>query len=290
MKVVLVAYTANGLMQENTEPKKQENPDSFDKEESIPDEEESTPPESTDSTESDSGFEDQEGELLPPDGKKKSGAGKVFLLLILVLAGSGGYLYFNNLIPAEILNLVFPKPAPSKPPALVTQTPLSSIEEAPAIAETQEPVEVTEAIIAEPATVPPVPSAIEETHISGDITEPSTASVSGNKFDQPVTEEELQETASLEEPNPVAVEQEIVEEQEFSEEPATETIPVPEPVEDPAAETTMAQEPASPEPNEPMRSKAAQAYLDFIESSVQKLGELIKEGFNLAWNFITGNS
>jgi len=47
--------------------------------------------------------------------------------------------------------------------------------------------------------------------------------------------------------------------------------------------------PETVEPSEPLaeRNESVQAYLDFIESSVQKLGELIKEGFTLGWDYMT---
>ena len=109
-------------MKENTEPEKLEGPDSLDREENFPDTEEALPENlELDLSESDPQLEEQE--VLPLDEKKKSGTGKIFLFLVLVLAGSGGYLYFNNLIPSEILNLIFPKPAPSTSPALVAKIP-----------------------------------------------------------------------------------------------------------------------------------------------------------------------
>ena len=52
--------------------------------------------------------------------------------------------------------------------------------------------------------------------------------------------------------------------------------------------------PAIEEPPEPVapsaplveRNESVQAYLDFIESSVQKLGKFIKEGFNLSRDYL----
>lgn len=241
-------------MQENTESEKPE--DSLDKEEHLPDAVET--PEN--SAESDPGFEEQE--FLPQEEKKKSGAGKVFLLLVFVLAGSGGYLYFNNLSPAEILNFVFPKSAPSKPLALVTPTPPFMDE---TVAENSEPADVPEAEIAKPATVSPPET--EEAHISGTPSIPPDH-IPGSDFDQTpgaTEEEELQETASLEEPEPTI-------EQKVAEEVVTEMIASP--------------EPSTSEPDELQRTEAVQAYLDFIESSVQKLGQLIKEGFNWGWDYL----
>ncbi len=291
-------------MQDNTESEKPE--DSPENEDHTPEVEETVSPEDSDSVESDSKFEEQEGEFLPPEEKKKSGAGKAFLFLILVLAGSGSYLYFNNLIPPEILNLVFPKSAPSKPLALITQTPpfVEEVIEKPEPEEvvetpTPEPEEVVEALIPKPDTVSSEPD--ETPHISGNVTEPKqTPHISGNnsgvkneeekisleesqetveeepqKIETPealteeTAEEELQEEEIPEEAETV---EEIAEETEFNREPVIETIPPP--------------TPEIPDPEVPQRSKASQAYLDFIESSVQKFGELIKEGFNWCWDYL----
>ena len=245
-------------MQENTEPEKLEDPNSLDREENFPDTEEEPLPENLelDLSESDPQLEEQE--VLPLDEKKKSGTGKIFLFLILVLAGSGGYLYFNNLIPAEILNLISPKQATS--PALVaimppTPLPVEVVEPespstTPVLPETSEmPV-----ISPEPPPVPPVLPETPKTHISGGTVE-SPARISGNNFAQiPETKEEKYspETASAAEPQTMV--------------PATEEPPEPPPI--------------------VKRNESVQAYIDFIESSVQKLGELIKKGFNLGRDYL----
>ena len=226
------------FMQENTEPEKLEGPDSLDREENFPDTEGEALPENLelDLSESDPQLEEQE--VLPLDEKKKSGTGKIFLFLVLVLAGSGGYLYFNNLIPAEILNLISPKQATS--PALVAKMPPTPL-----------PVEVVEP---ESPSVPPVLPETPKTHISGGTVE-SPARISGNNFAQiPETKEEKYspETASAAEPQTMV--------------PAIEEPPEPPPI--------------------VKRNESVQAYIDFIESSVQKLGELIKKGFNLGRDYL----
>ena len=225
-------------MQENTESEKLEDPDSLDGEENFPDTEGEALPENLelDLSESDPQLEEQE--VLPLDEKKKSGTGKIFLFLVLVLAGSGGYLYFNNLIPAEILNLISPKQATS--PALVAKMPPTPL-----------PVEVVEP---ESPSVPPVLPETPKTHISGGTVE-SPARISGNNFAQiPETKEEKYspETASAAEPQTMV--------------PAIEEPPEPPPI--------------------VKRNESVQAYIDFIESSVQKLGELIKKGFNLGRDYL----
>ena len=278
-------------MQDNTESEKPEDFSENEKpvhEEPIPEAEETAPSEDPDTAESVSEFEEQESEFLPPEERKKSGAGKVFFFLILILAGSGSYLYFNNLIPAEILNLVFTKTAPSKPPALITQTP-PFMEE---MAEIPAPAEIVDTPIAEPVAVSPEPPETLETHISGNNVEPKpTPHISGGDFDQAVKEEEtLQETAILEETQPEEMVEEEPRELENQEEAepviAEEVVEKVEFISEPVAETITPPEPASLEPEGPQRSKASQAYLDFIESSVLKIGEWIKEGFNWGWDYL----
>ena len=245
-------------MQENTEPEKLEGPDSLDREENFPDTEEEPLPENLelDLSESDPQLEEQE--VLPLDEKKKSGTGKIFLFLILVLAGSGGYLYFNNLIPAEILNLISPKQATS--PALVakmppTPLPVEVVEpESPSTTPVHTETSEMPVISPEPLPVPPLLPETPKTHISGGTVE-SPARISGNNFAQiPETKEEKYspETASAAEPQTMV--------------PAIEEPPEPPPI--------------------VKRNESVQAYIDFIESSVQKLGELIKKGFNLGRDYL----
>jgi len=246
------------FMQENTEPEKLEDPDSLDGEENFPDTEGEALPENLelDLSESDPQLEEQE--VLPLDEKKKSGTGKIFLFLVLVLAGSGGYLYFNNLIPAEILNLISPKQATS--PALVakmppTPLPVEVVEpESPSVPPVLPETSEMPVISPEPPPVPPVLPETPKTHISGGTVE-SPARISGNNFAQiPETKEEKYspETASAAEPQTMV--------------PAIEEPPEPPPI--------------------VKRNESVQAYIDFIESSVQKLGELIKKGFNLGREYL----
>ena len=246
------------FMQENTEPEKLEDPNSLDREENFPDTEEEPLPENLELELSESDPQLEEQEVLPLDEKKKSGTGKIFLFLVLVLAGSGGYLYFNNLIPAEILNLISPKQATS--PALVaimppTPLPVEVVEPespstTPVLPETSEMLVISP----EPPPVPPTLPETPKTHISGGPVE-SPARISGNNFAQiPETKEEKYspETASAAEPQTMV--------------PAIEEPPEPPPI--------------------VKRNESVQAYIDFIESSVQKLGELIKKGFNLGRDYL----
>jgi hypothetical protein len=248
---------------------------------------ETGPFEIPDLTESGPGFEEQKEEFLPPEEKKKSGAGKVFLFFIFVLGGSGSYLFFNNLIPPEILNLVYPKSQPSKPLALITETP-PFMEE---VDEISLPTKIVEVPVVE--TVEPLKTL--ETHISGNVAEPKPpAHISGSNFDQMVIEENLPETTSLEEAQPEEQVKEEPREVENLEEvdpievhKVTEEVEfIQEPVNEPVAERISPLAPGSLEPQVPQRSKTAQAYLDFIESSVLKIGELIGEGLNWGWDYL----
>jgi hypothetical protein len=266
-------------MQDNTESEKSEN--FSDNEEPIPEVAETAPSETPDLTESGPRFEEQKSEFLPPEEKKKSRAGKVFLFLILVLGGSGSYLYFNNLIPPKILNLVYPKLPPSKPLALITETP-PFMEE---VAEIPLPTEIVEARVVKPP----------EPHISGNFAEPQpTVHIPGSDFDQTAIEENFLETTSLEKAQPeeqVEEEPREVENLEEAEpivvhEVTEEVESIREPVTALAAETILPPKPASREPQDPQRSKTSQAYLDFIESSVLKIGKLIGGGFNWGWDYL----
>jgi hypothetical protein len=261
-------------MQDNTESEKSGN--LSDNEEPIPEVEETAPSEIPDLTESGPGFEEQKRDFLPPEEKKKSDVGKVFLLLILVLGGSGSYLYFNNLIPPKILNLVYPKSQPSKPLALITETP-PFMEE---LAEIPLPTESVEAPVVEPAEPPEIP----ETHISGNVAEPKPPMhIHGSDFDQTFIEKNFSETKSLEE----AQDKEQVEEGPREVENLEEANPIiVHEVTELVAETILPPEPVSLEPQVPQRSKTAQAYLDFIELSVLKIGKLIGEVFNWGWDYL----
>jgi hypothetical protein len=258
---------------ENSPPENSQEPDPpFAEEESL-------------NSDTETGFEEQEGEVLPPEEKKKSRAGKLFLFMLLLLSGSGGYLYFNNLIPAEYLNLISPKSAPPKSSALIAEvspTPLVIEEEVVEITETPD-MEIAEAKDSEmPVIAPSTEAPQETTHISGSSAEPvESARISGNSF-EPVRdaeqEEDIPELASVEEPEVVA-DEEVIE--------AQETKPMMEAITPPHEELPTSKTLDTPEPVME-RNESVQAYLDFIESSLQKFGELIKEGFNRGWDYIKG--
>ena len=275
-------------MQENN---KSEAPEDFsENEEPLPNRQETTSREHLNSPES--GFEEQEGELLLPDEKRKYGTGKVFLLLILVLAGLGSYLYLNNLIPAKILNIIFSKSPPSMPPALTTQTP-SFIEETPVILETPKSDKIVETTTPELTTILPKLPATQEMHISGNAPIPILSgndfgqttikqethvsgykpklTISGKGFGQPTIKEKTQRTPAPDLTN-------LIEKKELTLEQKSIKIPMTEPV--------LAPAPDPQEPGAPLRGKAVQAYLNFIESTIEKLVEFTKECFEISWNYL----
>jgi hypothetical protein len=279
-------------MQENNKP---ETPEDFsENEEPLPNREETTPQENLNSPES--GFEEQEGELLLPDEKSNYGIGKVFLLLTLLLACLGGYLYFNNLIPVKVLNIIFPKSAPSMPPALITQTP-PFIEETLVILETPKSDKIVETTIPEPTTILPKPPETQEMHISGHAPIPTISgndfgqttikqethvsgykpkpTISGKGLVQPTIEEKTQRT-------PVPDLASLIEEKEL-------TLEQKKSIETPTTEPMLAPAPNPQESSRaPLRGKGVQAYLDFIESTIEKLVELTKESFEISWNYLKG--
>ncbi len=249
--------------------------------EATPPDDSSVPSEETPDTEAE--FEEQEGEVLPVEEKKKSGAGKIFLLLTFILAGSGGYLYFNDLIPPTISDLINPKQVTPETPALVAQIPPTPlpIDEEPEIAK------VPVSIQKETPLINPGSPMDQETHISGNPDESlSSARISGNEFDQ--AEEESEEETSQE------GSQEITKKATTHLEVSPEPEEVAPAIKEPSAPKSPAleehKEPTHEEPSESQpiaeRNESIQAYLDFIETSAQKLSEIIKEGFYMGWNFL----
>ena len=87
-------------MQKNTE--KLEDSD-------IPEEEEkpSDIEETSELSEDESTFEEHDGEVLPAESKKQSGCG-FLILIILLLTGGSGYLYYTDQIPPRIILWIEP--------------------------------------------------------------------------------------------------------------------------------------------------------------------------------------
>ncbi len=252
-------------MQENTE--KPEDADTPEKEENSSDVEETS--EIPESSEDESPFEEHEGEVLPAERKKQSGCGFLIFILLL-LTGGGGYLYYTNQVPPQIMQWIEPliesQPKQHDPiarPPVVASPPEKkpiTLEEKPVF---EEPLDVEE----EPPIeiVSPSPVEVEMEHISGSPTEPLSepantdylAKISGN-------------TTLVEPDVEVVVEEPEVQERFVEQAP----VFTPQP----------SKPPVQPEKNK--RNEAVQAYLDFFESALVKIGELIKAGFFKGKDFL----
>jgi hypothetical protein len=227
-------------------------------------------------------FEEQEGEVLPLAEKKKSGAGKFFLLLVFILAGSGGYLYVNNLIPPEIIELVFPKPVSPRSPALITQIPPTPLPLDPVESEVV-PAPVQSHLSGRPEIFIP-PNPISEAEWYEETEGFSGTTNTAEPVHKPSDTQSLAVTPQI---KVIA--------------PQVEPITIIEPIEhlEPVVEPEKSTPEVSVTPSEPSvlkpvesaepiieRDKSTQAYLDFIENSFLKLGGWIKQGFNWGWEYL----
>jgi len=127
----------------------------------------------------------------------------------------------------------------------------------------QEPLDVEEELPIE--IVSPFPVEVEMEHISGSPTEPTS---------EPKDADYLAKISG----NETLVEEEPKVQERFVERAPVFSPPPPKP-----AETAQA-EPMQPKKDE--RTEAVQAYLDFFESALVKIGELIKTGFTKGKDFL----
>ena len=118
-------------MQENTESKKPNEAEAPENEEELSDEKPTSKRSAP--SESEPSFEEQEGEVLPPE-KKKSSRYRLFLFILLLLTGGSGYLFYTDQIPPQIketiepllkpleqrLAKIKPAPAPRPPKKLIS--------------------------------------------------------------------------------------------------------------------------------------------------------------------------
>ncbi|MEK9629677.1 MAG: hypothetical protein VW455_11740 [Nitrospinota bacterium] len=297
-------------MQENKDPdNSEENNDTPEQEENTLEGEENPSTEDTNSAESDSPFEEQEGEVLIPEKKKGSGCGLVLLLLIL-LGGGGTFLFYTNQLPPKVIQWVKPyyqmaesflqeqgllKSKPDSPSAQKWVSEVEETQEDFPASQKRFPIVKKEPKPKEEPVVEKTPPPVSEDkkHISGSASEPAPktdekeppAKVSGNTT-MVVPEKE----ATEEEPEPEPVPEEIEEEEEI-EEPAPPAIPAPQlkqhavvPVEEPSHHEAPPVKHEKQEEAE--RSEAVQNYLDFIEDTISKIGELIKTGFEKAKDYL----
>ena len=297
--------------QEDTPPEIEKSSVPEDTPDSEFEDQENTPPEAEELSVTqdtpDPEFEEQQGEVLPPEKKKGRGFG-FFLFIILILIGGVGYLYYAKQIPPiirEPLELLS-KPLKNQLAKLRSESisrnskkPVSKVEkkiQAPSVQEkTLKEVTVFEKEIKN------FPSPTEQ-HVSGFQVESKsevdegianyTAQISGNTIQieqKPKTlikhfgvENQVSETEKEAHGTYVQVHEAEIEESkvETEKEEAPMVSPVmasspllsPKLIENPIEKTKIEEKPTE-------RSKAVQAYLDFVESTVVKTGELIKKGF-----------
>jgi hypothetical protein len=251
-------------MQENTESEKPEDSDTPEKEENSSDIEETS--EIPKSSEDESPFEEHEGEVLPPEKKSNSGCGFLVVILLL-LTGGGGYLYYTHQIPRQIMQWIDPFiKSQSKQNDQIARPPVASPPEKSLVILKEKPIiEESLSVEEEPAIKIASPHSEELEHISGSPTEITSEPVEDTHFPPEISG------------NTTAGVEVIVEEPEgqkgFVEQAPVFSPPPPKP-----------SEPDQPEKGE--RNEAVQAYLDFFESALVKIGELIKTGFAKGKNFL----
>ena len=252
-------------MQENTE--KPEDSDTPEKEENSSDVEETS--EVHEPSEEESPFEEHEGEVLPSETKKSSGGGFLIFILLL-LTGGGGYLYYTNQVPPQIMQWIEPLigPQPKQHVQFARPPVVRPPEKSPVVLE-EKPV-FKEPVVEEPLGVeeePPIeivlPRSEEMEHISGSPTVLTSEPADGDYLAKISGNETL-------------IHVEVVEE----EPEAQERFVAP-------AFFPPAPKPAEPDQLEKgERNKAVQAYLDFFESALVKICELIKTGFVKGRDFL----
>ena len=156
-------------MQENPESEKPNEAKTPEKEEELSDEKPTSKP--SESSESEPSFEEQEGEVLPPEKKKSSRYG-LFLFILLLLTGGSSYLFYTDQIPPQIKEWIEPllkpleqplariKPAPgTRPPKKI----ISGVKE-----KVPDPTIQKETVIVEEKSVPKItPSPSNEERVSG---------------------------------------------------------------------------------------------------------------------------
>jgi hypothetical protein len=249
-------------MQENTE--KPEDSD-------VPEEEEnpSDIEESSELSENESPFEEHDGDVIPTESKKQSGCGFLILILLLLTGGSG-YLYYTDQIPPQIMHWIEPliNLQPKQHNKIVRSPVFSPPEKEPVTIEEKPIFEVSLSIEEEPSNKIVSSPSLKTEHMSGSPTGPI---FEPTEVDHPV--EISGNITTLVKPV-----DEIVEEEPEAQERFVERTPV---------YTSPEQKPSQPDQlEESERNEAVQAYLDFFESFLVKIGELIKTGFVKGKDFL----
>ena len=282
-------------MQENTESKKPNEAETPENEEELSDDKPTSKP--SESSESEPFYEEQEGEVLPSEKKKSSRYG-LFLFILLLLTGGSSYLFYTDQIPPQIKEWIEPllkpleqrlariKPAPTpRPPKKL----ISGVKE-----KVPDPIIEKETLIVEEKSVLEItPSPSNEEHVSGSQTKtiPEGNDAGSNypdkvagalTFIEPKLETLVEETKGEIIPEePEKTEADHVE--EISAPPAPAMIPHTQPTSK-IEEPKFAEAPTQFKKKE--KNKAVQAYLDFFETTLVKIGELIKAGFTKGKGFL----
>ena len=238
----------------------------------VPEEEEnpSDIEESSELSEDESSFEEHDGEVIPAEIKKQSGCGFLILTLLLLTCGSG-YLYYTDQIPPQIMQRIKPliNLQPKQHNKIVRSPVVSPPEKEPVTIEEKPIFEESQSIEEEPSNKKASSPSLETEHISGSPTGPISEPT---EVDHPV--EISGNTTPLVEPV-----DEVVEEEPEGQERFVERTPIYTP-----PEPTPPLEPDQLEEGE--KNEAVKAYLDFFESSLVKIGELIKTGFVKGKDFL----
>ena len=292
-------------MQENIE---SEQPNGSEVPEEETSSEETTENSPTQSSGSDSEFEEHDGEVLPPENKKNSGCG-VLIFIILLLTGGGGYLYYTDQVPAKAAKLIEPllnklNPLLTKvtPQLSSTKKPIPEIEKQSLPQAIEGKVPVPEKTIAT-GIAPSISKDQTKEHISGSQSEISKekaietiATPSENQKEEHISGSQSETSTEIIEPDNMTnisgastdINQTEIKQakgtQESKDLKAT-TVKEPAPSINPMGSARDIEKHSKNFKEEPVqqtetrRNKAVQAYLDFFEASLLKLGELVKTGF-----------
>ena len=282
-------------MQENTESKKPNEAETPENEEELSDDKPTS--KASESSESEPFFEEQEGEVLPSEKKKSSRYG-LFLFILLLLTGGSSYLFYTDQIPPQIkewigpllkspeqrLARIKPAPAPRPPKKLI-----SGVKE-----KVPDPIIEKETLIVEEKSVLEItPSPSNEEPISGSQTKtipegndagsnyPDKVS-SASTFIEPKLETLVEETKS--EMTPAEPEKKETDHAEEIFAPAAPAMTSHTQPTSNIEEPKFAEAPTQFKKNK--KNKAVQAYLDFFETTLVKIGKLIKAGFAKGKGFL----
>ena len=282
-------------MQENTESKKPNEAKTPENKDGLSDEKPTSKP--SVSSESEPSYEEQEGKALSPE-KKKSNRYGLFLFILLLLTGVSSYLLYTDKIPPQIKEWIEPllKPLKQRPasikPAPAPRPPkklISGVKE-----KVPDPIIEKETLIVEEKSVLEIaPSPSNEKHVSGSQTKaiPEINETDSNDpdkvagaltFIEPKLETLVEETKG----EIIPAEPEKTE-ANHAEEIFAPPAPAMKPHTQPTSsieEPKFAEAPTQFKKNK--KNKAVQAYLDFFETTLVKIGELIKAGFAKGKGFL----